>query len=782
MSGPNLAFNTGEVTGTEEVFNPEMSKLPGGVDTGWDITQWSAPGYFQPSEVDTSDTADADASLGGVPIGEWEESVPGNTSKLAIYDSAQYGYTYALTQGGGSNADVFLQTKNKVSGVADTFDHQITFTANEKITNVQENGYNGAWFTYNAFQVFFNLNGKYSEIPAAGYFMQAVMADDRGQLATTSGGGTSLPAGIYNLSNNYIYQDSSGTWHGDPAEVEDSLPLDGGNNQPFHQVTINLNACVNSLIARLVRNDPTHASEYEDVSAWSLGGAYIGPEGASYGSTSAPYTATMDVNHVRITSSNEAGVTYSTAAQKEVSVSDEDPSYVRVDPVSPTTVSTIHLPSDGTSNVALSSYNGSPEGVLITVDAEGTNDIIHLNGYDATIDLSNVIGGVEIEGTGNESVKLTGTGAVYLSGNVGSVEDARTDKGDYLSALPVISSGDQSSESGGGNNQTPTTSTSLNIASGATETTSFSADTATVVSSGGSLNLTSANSLVMVGGYKDFNLSAVTGQTNIAASLSSSGSLNNVAGTPGITLEGAGANLTVSGGNVSVQGNGGGVLTKTGDGSASVFGEMSSMFLYGGKSNYVGATLDGIGHLSYSLGTIGLTLAGSSSNMTVDGAGYDYFTAGAGSITLNNQASANITGVDSNGGNLYINANGGQINYQAETNVNATIVLGQGNAYLTYGQGYTATEVNMQASDMADVAGLNPANGELLATNLKSLSDVAVSYHDSNAYISESGGPGSIVLHKVHDGGVDLLGSLNGTNFSQQYHSNTLMIALNDKA
>ncbi|AQT06728.1 hypothetical protein A0U91_14480 (plasmid) [Acetobacter persici] len=761
-----------------------MPSLPGGVDTGWDITQWSAPGYFQPSEVNTNDTADADSLLGGVPIGEWEESVPGNTSKLAIYDSTKYGYTYALTQGGGSNADVFLQTKNKVAGVADTFDHQITFTANERITNVQSNNDTGAWFTYNAFQVFFNLNGKYTDVPAAGYFMQAVMADDRGQLATTSGGGTALSSGVYNLSNSYVYQDSSGTWHGDSAEVEDSLPLDGGTDQPFHQVTINLNASVDSLIARLARNDPTHASEYEDLSDWSLGGAYIGPEGASYGSTDPAYTATMEVNDIRITSSDEADVSYSPTApaQKEVSVSAEDPSYVRVDPITPTTMSTIHLPSDGTSNVVLDSYSESPTGVLITVDAEGTNDIIHLNGYNATIDLSNVVGGVEIEGTGNESVKLTGTGAVYLSGSVGSVEDDRTDKGDYLSALPIISSGDQSSASGDGNNQTTPTSTSLNIASGSTETTSFSADTATVVSNGGSLNLTSANSLVMVGGYKNFNLSSVTGHTNIAAALSSSGSLNNVAGTPGITLEGAGANLTVSGGDVSVKGNGGGVLTKTGDGSASVFGEMSSMFLYGGTSNYVGATLDGIGHLSYSLGTIGLTLAGSASNMTVDGAGYDYFTAGAGSITLNNQASANITGVDSNGGNLYINANGGQINYQAETNVNATIVLGLGNAYLTYGEGYTATEVNMQASDMADVAGLKPANGELLATHLKSLSDVAVSYHDNNAYISESGGPGSIVLHNVHDGGVDLLGSLNGTNFSQQYQSNTLMIALNDKA
>lgn len=320
----------------------------------------------------------------------------------------------------------------------------------------------------------------------------------------------------------------------------------------------------------------------------------------------------------------------------------------------------------------------------------------------------------------------------------------------------------------------------VTVASGSTISLDLEKTTSKITSDGGSLAAQGPSDATIVGSYDNLNLSGLGLQSQVNASVSGNVVLDDVYGTVGLTTTGSNAQIISEDTDLSVNGNGG-VLDADGN-TLTASGTFNSFRINGVSNANISLGLTGNGMITDSTGTIGATLEGSDANFTIDGAGYDYLTAGQGSITLNNEASANITGVNSNGGDLFINANGGQINYQAQTDVNATINLGNGNAYLTYGEGYTATEVNMADNTMADITGFAPSNGELLATNLKSLTDVSVSYKDNNAYVSESGSSGSIVLHDVAQGGVDILTSLNGTNFTQEYGANTVMIALNDKA
>ncbi|WP_157763108.1 hypothetical protein [Acetobacter persici] len=330
----------------------------------------------------------------------------------------------------------------------------------------------------------------------------------------------------------------------------------------------------------------------------------------------------------------------------------------------------------------------------------------------------------------------------------------------------------------------PTSAGTQDVAIQAGNTLSLTLDkaTSTVTSYGGSLAAQGYSDAKIVGTYQNLNLSQLGLKTDVSAEVTGSATLDSVYGTVGLTLSGSGAQVISEDTNLTVTGNGG--VLDADKNTLTASGTFDSIRINGVSGANINLGLTGSGMITDSTGTIGATLEGDHANFTIDGAGYDYLTAGQGSITLNNQASANITGVNSNGGNLFVNANGGQVNYQAETDVNATVNLGHGNAYMTYGQGYTATEVNMAGDTNADISGFTPSNGMLLATNLKALDDVSVTYASDNstAYISEDGNPGKIVLHGVHDGGVDLLTSLNGANFTQEYGSNTLMIALNSHA
>lgn len=324
-------------------------------------------------------------------------------------------------------------------------------------------------------------------------------------------------------------------------------------------------------------------------------------------------------------------------------------------------------------------------------------------------------------------------------------------------------------------------SQNVTIQSGNTLMLNLTKETSNILSLGGSFNGSGVSNANIVGDYNNLNLTGLNLGTKVSASVSGSTVLDGVFGKVGITLNGANASLISEKTNASVTANNADSIDFD-TGSLVASGNVHDFRIANGTSSNVNLGLTGTGLIINTTGTVGLTLNGTRANATIDGAGYDYLTAGDGSITLNNKASANITGADTKGGGLFINANGGQINYQADHNTNATINVGNGNAYLTYNKGYTATQVNMSGNTFADINGFKPSNGMVLATNLNSLSDVSVSYHDNNAYVSEAGKAGSIILHDVKSGGVNLLTSLNGQDFTHSYGSNTLMIALNSHA
>lgn len=83
--------------------------------------------------------------------------------------------------------------------------------------------------------------------------------------------------------------------------------------------------------------------------------------------------------------------------------------------------------------------------------------------------------------------------------------------------------------------------------------------------------------------------------------------------------------------------------------------------------------------------------------------------------------------------------------YASDEGLHSIIV---GNASLTanFSTGYTKLFEDMSANSHVDLNGFNIANGLVLLTGLKRLTDVQVSYEDGNAIVTEAAVPRSTRL------------------------------------
>ncbi|WP_155720723.1 hypothetical protein, partial [Gluconobacter oxydans] len=307
--GPNIRFNNGEVVNGVEQYQKGIPNLPGDFNEDWDVTQWCSGSYFDPTNPILNSAEFQDDVL-GTPIATWQQGSANDSygnSSLSIYNSSEAsdsstegknlsGYTYAIQVQGGTLNDVNIQSYKNL-GLSVTFNHQINFTANERITNVTGN--TGIVSFGNNFTVNFNTVKNISGVPQLGIFMQSVVYDSRG-VETVEAGYSSLNGAnsggkVYNAGDLSLLSSSfslSNMQYNYNSEVD----AFSGETSDFYKVSINLNAELDKIIYMLSKQDPKNASYYQDLSNWVLTGSYVGGESGNLGSVQpSNSSATMDV-------------------------------------------------------------------------------------------------------------------------------------------------------------------------------------------------------------------------------------------------------------------------------------------------------------------------------------------------------------------------------------------------------------------------------------------------------------------------------------------------------
>lgn len=317
----------------------------------------------------------------------------------------------------------------------------------------------------------------------------------------------------------------------------------------------------------------------------------------------------------------------------------------------------------------------------------------------------------------------------------------------------------------GANNQT------MNLSNGEAESLSASSGTLLTIASNASLTLSGGASIIADGSFNNFNISDGGSNSAIAISLTGAGVLNNVKNTSGITLE-KDASLTLTDSEAYVTSNDGSI-DKSSDSLLNLIGTVNDLTI-SGANNTISIGLNGTGTISDASGNIGITLNESSSLLTVTDS-VVYTTINQGTIDTGDNAYINLT-VSDNG---YINDNGGTVVYEP-TGDNATFHIEAGTAKIDMTSGYTAVFQDMSTYSQSFISDFNGNYGEILATDLQSLNDLRIYYGDGNAYIQEDNEAGFISISNVGSGGISLYTALNGTNFTNQVGSKSILIDRTD--
>ncbi len=358
VAGPDVLFSTGAVVDGAQSWAADLPAIAGSPDPGWNVTQWNTPSdqIFDPDAA-TADPA-ADDALLGAPLAAWNTGTAQDGSSFAVYGGPGT-YAFRVGASGGSTRDTFLQTTG-YAAATNTFDHQISFTAEERVAAAVAGS--GTAIAFNAFTVFFNAVGNPSydpSLPSTEIFLQVPLVDFRGEpgaYSTITADDTYQQ--IYNLSSQYVT--GSGTVASD-ASV-DYLPF-STDTGGLHSVRIDLNQALSRLVDALAGQDPAMASSYLDLSRWSLGSYYGGVE-TSAGSGNDTESLALDIAHPTVTEDHSVPV-YSDAPVSTVQSIDGG-SYADIETDDVVTT----LP--GTSNTIALAAN---DGMTKTVTSDGTDTV-----------------------------------------------------------------------------------------------------------------------------------------------------------------------------------------------------------------------------------------------------------------------------------------------------------------------------------------------------------------------------------------------------------------------
>ena len=396
VAGPDVLFSTGAVADGAQTWAADLPSIAGSPDPGWNVTQWNTPSgqIFDPDAATADPVADA---LLGAPLAAWNTGTARDGSSFAVYGGPG-AYAFRLGASGGSTRDTFLQTTGYASAT-NTFDHQISFTAEERVAAAVAGS--GTAIAFNAFTVFFNAVGNPSydpSLPSTEIFLQVPLVDFRGEpgaYSTITADDTYQQ--IYNLSSQYVT--GSGTVASD-ASV-DYLPF-STDTGGLHSVRIDLNQALFRLVDALAGQDPAMASSYLDLSRWSLGSYYGGVE-TSAGSGGDTESLALDIAHPTVTEDDSVPVSSDAPVSTVQSIDGGSYADIETDDVVTTLL--------GTSNtIALAAGDGMAK----TVTSDGTDTVSV--GRDETVALHALGARLTVIGNTGAVVAIDGSAPVATSG------------------------------------------------------------------------------------------------------------------------------------------------------------------------------------------------------------------------------------------------------------------------------------------------------------------------------------------------------------------------------
>ncbi len=402
VAGPDILFSTGTTVDGMQTWAADLPDIAGAPDPGWNVTQWNTPSdqIFDP-DAPADGAADVDALLGPA-LAAWNTGTTQDGSSFAVFGSAGDA-TFRVGASGGSTRDTFLQT-TFYAAAATTFDHQLTFTADERVAAAVAGS--GTAIALNAFTVFFNASGNPSydpSLPSTEIFLQVPLVDFRGEpgaYATIAAGDTAQQ--VYNLSSQYVT--ASGTVASN-ASV-DYLPF-STDTGGLHAVQIDLNQALLRLVDALAGQDPAMASAYSDLSRWSLGSYYGGVE-TSAGSDGEPESLALDIAHPTVTEDDSVAVSPADPLSTVQSIDDGLYPDVEADNLITTLAGT-------TNTIALAAGDGMPK----TVTSDGTDTVSV--GADETVALHALGTRLTAIGSPGADVAIDGTAPVTTSGTFGTL-------------------------------------------------------------------------------------------------------------------------------------------------------------------------------------------------------------------------------------------------------------------------------------------------------------------------------------------------------------------------
>ncbi|GBQ64796.1 hypothetical protein AA103196_0975 [Ameyamaea chiangmaiensis NBRC 103196] len=823
-SGPNFKFNTGNVVSGIEQFNSVLPNISGSYSYDWDLTQWGAGQYFDPSSPDLSGVLFQDTTLGN-PIAVWTQgsalSSKGSSS-FVVYSATEQteassdtthleGYTYRFQVQGGDLNDVFIQTSKNI-GTSVTFDHQVTFSANERVLNVT--GSSGLVSFGNNFTIGFNMVKRISNAPQMEFFLQSVVYDSRGESILQAGystlNGAASSGMIFNIGDLGALSTTSSSKLYGYNSTEDFLSTTSTDN--FSYVSIDLTAAVEQVIRVLSAQDPSHAVYYQDLSNWNLGSSYIGGESGNLGNASlSNVSASFDVNNVSITEDENSTLTYDPSSKKIQSVS----GILQEDKHSYTTT-----PSDGSSNLLLDA-GGSASNVqtvysygadILTVQS-GTIADIHALG--ATLTLVQQGGGATVDG--NATVTLTGDGTVNIGAIEGTIYDDMS-SGVTLSGqsekiileeyagINIISGSSSEidmnnnsylSQEGGNSNivfGNSSSSASIDLSASQSTISGFDSTTSTILLTGvdsvKNVKILYNDQQAIITEYQKsgelsfnnsvgYGISVSTDSDSGTIKVETTKDTNDVPAYrsgndfQSIEVENSSLSAILSGSYTQI------IEDMSADSYVDLagFNTQNGMILLTHLHNISDV------QISYENGNAIIAESGNSGKLLIENTdnvslitnvGNIDFSQLEGSITLavlstptpplTSAKAAPITTVD-NGESKIFSADSGKY----------SIVMSGGNLFATLNNhSYTTLKEDFSAVSHAIVEDFTTSNGMILATQLTSFNDLSVYYGDGNAVIS--GSNGSVTLLNIQVGSVGLLSDVGSVNFSDLVGSRSLAI------
>lgn len=716
INGPNLKLGTGSGLNFSG-----YSDMDGGEDSDWSELQWEAPTYFTSGNMST--TAKTDSTF-GTALGSWAFGNSNDYTSYAVYGT-KGSYVYQLQTEGGSLNDVLLQSKS-VQPKVYTFNHQITFTANESLSNVQAGS--GVYQVGNNFIVSFNYNGQ-----RADFFLQSKLADSRANLSSYS----TIPRGITTSNIGAM----SGTIY-DVVNKSDStgsvIPYDSVAYLPFsnqystlHTVTVNVNAELLQMIRHIesINTDASLDAALNDMSNWSLTTVYVGTE-------SGDGTATSSVNVQNLEVHYDTSKTIATADDEAA----QNASLVTITGV-PYQVrwNNYATVADSSMNLEMQPYYSYDN-----LTAVETAQNLTLNGNWDTVDLNatgviaNVVGGASFNGD-NGYLTVSGSGAYYAAGTYTSLT-ATLDGRSSINA--VIDTASTITNSGG------------NVA--------LNGDNASLVYTG-------SGDLSLVGTFTTASITGVTGGTSWVL-MSGNTTIENDGAAMHVTAD-ADFAITANSGDTEVTGNSSGTLTLNGgDGTLNMYGSWSSITGTVGTNQMI-------------------NLQATKANVTDDGGTVNLTGTGNGALTFSGTGSANIVGdwsaaTVSLSSGQYFNAKvDDNLNISIGAGANAAVWSPNGNSVsvkqdggtsvVAMGTGYDSLTMNMASTGTMTVNNFSPSHGILMLTNLQN-NNVSIAYQNGNTVLTDGTLGGKVVLNGVSH--VSLVSSVGSTNFSDQTGSLTMAV------